>query len=73
MMKCHIIHTIRHETERGAPDDAFMYESSRADNWVTRCTSDCNMHVRAGCSFHAVISREEKTRVAHTGEYVIKR
>jgi hypothetical protein len=50
-----------------------MYESSRADNWVTRCTSDCNMHVRAGCSFHAVISREEKTRVAHTGEYVIKR
>jgi hypothetical protein len=77
MMKRHIIHCIRDEPERRAPDGVFLKPRARPkallDHRVPHDPAhrDPDLHTRRGAT-HPDTSKEEKTTAANAGALVTK-
>ena len=75
VVKRHVIHSIRDEPERRAPDGVFLKPHARPkallDHWVPHDPAhrDPDLHTRRGAA-HPDTSKEEKTIAANAGALV---
>lgn len=77
VMKRHVIHCIRDESKRRVPDDVLLDQSARPhappNHRVPRDPADRDAHLDTRGPVHPDTSKEEKTRVANTGQLVTNR